>query len=124
MDITNNVLVAESTYTDSVLNYLKSGSFGVYASSQEEAYFYDIYGQGGKMVTPEMDKDLNQRIALRWDGQNLTQSIGEFFKDSINRVKNSPEYADYSIDHVEYKILSTNVLEKVYFADTKTDKTT
>lgn len=124
MDITNNVLVAEGTYTDSILNYLRTGSFGVFASSQEDAYFYDIYGQGGKMVTPDMDKDLNQRIALHWDGTNLTQPIGEFFKDAVNRVKNSPEYADYSIDHVEYKIISTNVLEKVYFADTKTDKTT
>lgn len=123
IDITNNVLIVEHTLTD-VDPTLKQGSFGVYASSQEEAYFYNIYGQGAKMVTSDMDSGLKQSIALHWNGIDLTKPIGELFTDAINRAKNNPAYADYSIDRIEYKIVSHNVFESIYFAGTKTNKTT
>lgn len=124
-DITNDVVIIDrSTWHAPINGKPKQGTFGVYASSQEDAYFYDIVGSGGKIVTPAVDAELTQRVTLKWDGTNLTQPIQEFFTDPINRIKHKPEYAEYTIDHIEFKIVSHNVLEKVYFADTKTDTTT
>lgn len=119
-DITNDVIIDSFTVVDG--SYPR-GSFGVYASSQMDAHFYDVFGEGGMMVTPAEDPELNQDIELAWDGSDLSLPIGEYFEESLERIRNNPLYSQFTIAHVEYKILSNNVLETIYFDGTMSQAT-
>jgi hypothetical protein len=119
-DETGGKMIASNSTRNS---YGSFGTFGVFASSQADAYFYDIYAQGGEVLDEANDPRLNVDLPLSWDGAALTNTMRDYFDDVIQQIQDKPEYADFELQYVEYTIKSDNVLESIYFDTTGTTTT-
>lgn len=109
------------------------GTFGVYAESQKDAYFYGLKGSAGKVITANEFSPLNTSTKLALMNSStvdaeLTKTMGELFGEIITEVEGiverNIEYENMVIDRIEYQITSTNVPEGVVFDSTQTTKTT